>query len=45
VLGRFSKEEQGEIDEAIGRATEAAAAWAEKGLEAAMNKYNAGESQ
>lgn len=41
VLGRFPKEEQDEISEAINRATEAAAAWAEKGLEAAMNKYNA----
>jgi peptidyl-tRNA hydrolase, PTH1 family len=43
VLGRFSKDEQPEIAEAIERASEAAATWAEQGLAAAMNKYNAGE--
>jgi peptidyl-tRNA hydrolase, PTH1 family len=43
VLSRFSKDEQPEIADAIQRASEAAAAWAELGLAAAMNKYNAGE--
>ena len=41
VLGRFSKDEQPAIAEAIDRAVEAAAAWVNSGLEAAMNKYNA----
>jgi len=44
VLSRFSEDEQPEIADAIQRASEAAAAWAELGLAAAMNKYNAGET-
>jgi len=43
VLTRFAKEEQATIADAIQRASEAAASWAELGLAAAMNKYNAGE--
>jgi PTH1 family peptidyl-tRNA hydrolase len=43
VLGRFSKDEQPEIAEMVQRASEAAATWVEKGLAAAMNKYNTGE--
>jgi len=43
VLGRFTKEEQSEISIALDRATEAAAAWVEVGLETAMNRYNVNE--
>jgi PTH1 family peptidyl-tRNA hydrolase len=42
VLGRFSKDEQPEIAEAIERAADAAVAWVELGMAAAMNKYNVG---
>jgi PTH1 family peptidyl-tRNA hydrolase len=42
VLGKFSKEEQPEIADAIERAAEAAATWVELGMAAAMNKYNVG---
>ena len=41
VLGRFLKDEQPVIAEALDRAVEAAAAWVGAGLEATMNKYNA----
>jgi PTH1 family peptidyl-tRNA hydrolase len=41
VLGRFLKDEQPVIAEALERAVEAAAAWVSFGLDAAMNKYNA----
>jgi PTH1 family peptidyl-tRNA hydrolase len=41
VLSRFAKDEQPIIADTIQRAAEAAAAWAQEGLEAAMNKYNA----
>ena len=41
VLGRFLKDEQPVIAEALERAVEAAVAWVNSGLEAAMNKYNA----
>jgi PTH1 family peptidyl-tRNA hydrolase len=43
VLGKFTKDEQPEIADAIQRASAAAAAWVEQGLATAMNKYNAGE--
>jgi PTH1 family peptidyl-tRNA hydrolase len=43
VLTRFAKDEQTTIAEAIQRASDAAARWAELGLAAAMSKYNAGE--
>jgi peptidyl-tRNA hydrolase, PTH1 family len=42
VLGRFTKEDQPIIAEAFERATEAAVAWVETGLEPAMNKFNVG---
>jgi len=41
VLSRFTKDEQPEIATAIDRAAQAATAWVELGLAAAMNKYNA----
>jgi peptidyl-tRNA hydrolase, PTH1 family len=41
VLGRFQKDEQSIIDEALERATAAAVLWVELGIEAAMNRYNA----
>lgn len=40
VLGRFSKNEQAEIDIAIGNAADAVALWAREGLATAANKYN-----
>jgi PTH1 family peptidyl-tRNA hydrolase len=40
VLSRFTKDEQPLIAEAIQRAADAAATWAESGLATAMNKYN-----
>ena len=41
VLSRFAKDEQPIVADAVKRAAEAAAAWAQQGLEAAMNRYNA----
>ena len=41
VLGRFAKDEQPIIAEALDRATDAAVLWVKSGLEAAMNQYNA----
>jgi PTH1 family peptidyl-tRNA hydrolase len=41
VLGRFLKDDQPIIAEALDRATDAAVLWVKFGLEAAMNKYNA----
>lgn len=41
VLGRFPKDEQPVISEALDRAADAAAAWVELGINEAMNKYNA----
>jgi PTH1 family peptidyl-tRNA hydrolase len=40
VLSRFAKDEQPAIGDAIQRAAEAAAVWAEQGLQTAMNQYN-----
>ena len=40
VLSRFTKDEQSVIAEAVDRAANAAAAWAESGIAEAMNKYN-----
>lgn len=40
VLGRFTREEEAVMTEAVERAAEAAQCWLEKGLEAAMNRYN-----
>ena len=41
VLSRFAKDEQPIMAETVKRAAEAAAAWVQKGLESAMNVYNA----
>jgi peptidyl-tRNA hydrolase, PTH1 family len=41
VLGRFLKDEQPIIAEALDRAADAAVTWVQSGLEAAMNQYNA----
>jgi peptidyl-tRNA hydrolase, PTH1 family len=40
VLGRFTKAELPEIDEAIWRAADAAVAWVRDGLAVSMNRYN-----
>ena len=40
VLGRFTKDEQPVIAEALDKAAQAAAAWVESGIAEAMNKYN-----
>jgi PTH1 family peptidyl-tRNA hydrolase len=44
VLGKFSKDEQPAVAEAIERAAEAATTWVAEGLESAMSKYNAASS-
>jgi hypothetical protein len=41
VLSRFRASEQPIIAEAIARAAQAVECWAERGLEAAMNRFNA----
>lgn len=41
VLGRFAKDEQPVIAEALDRAAAAAATWVDLGIAEAMNKYNA----
>jgi PTH1 family peptidyl-tRNA hydrolase len=43
VLGKFTKEEQPEIANAIDRAAEAVECWVREGLAMAMSRYNAGE--
>ncbi len=40
VLGRFNKSEELELDAALGLAEDAVAAIRERGMDAAMNKYN-----
>lgn len=40
VLGRFNADEAGDADEAIRRAAESVAVWAEHGIVDAMNQYN-----
>ena len=40
VLGKFSKYEQGDLDETIQRAADAAESWVTIGIEASMNRYN-----
>ena len=42
VLGMFTSEQKPKIEAAITSAAEAMAAWAEKGIVAAMNRYNGG---
>ncbi|MFK7766039.1 MAG: aminoacyl-tRNA hydrolase [Mariniblastus sp.] len=41
VLGKFSKEDQNEIEFGIVRAADAVEAWVENGIQSAMNKFNA----
>jgi PTH1 family peptidyl-tRNA hydrolase len=41
VLGKFTKDDQATVDEAISKACEAAECWVRQGLAAAMNQYNA----
>lgn len=40
VLGSFSPEEAGRIDQVIARASDAAECWLAEGIDGAMNKYN-----
>lgn len=40
VLGRFTEEQWPKVDDAIGRAADAAELWATKGVTAAMNRFN-----
>ena len=40
VLGRFTKEERGAIDEAVWRAADAVVMWAREGLAECTNRYN-----
>ncbi|MBI3836385.1 MAG: aminoacyl-tRNA hydrolase [Planctomycetia bacterium] len=40
VLGKFTKAEQGEVEEAIWRAADAILVWAREGLAVSMNRYN-----
>ena len=43
VLGKFTEEQRTKIDPAIERATSALVAWMDKGINAAMNVFNAAE--
>lgn len=43
VLGKFTKDEQPEIANAINRATEAVECWVREGLAMAMSRYNSSE--
>jgi PTH1 family peptidyl-tRNA hydrolase len=45
VLGRFSRAEQDEIQPAIERAATAVRVWAEQGIAACMNRFNAAASE
>jgi PTH1 family peptidyl-tRNA hydrolase len=40
VLSRFTKEEIPDVEEAVGKATDAVADWAREGIEFCMNRYN-----
>jgi PTH1 family peptidyl-tRNA hydrolase len=40
VLSRFATEELPDIEQAVGLAAEAVAAWAREGIEFCMNRYN-----
>ncbi len=44
VLGKFTEEQRRLVDPAVQRAAKAVLAWVEKGLQAAMNEFNAEES-
>ena len=41
VLGRFSEEQRKQLDPAVKRAVDALLTWADKGINAAMNQFNA----
>jgi PTH1 family peptidyl-tRNA hydrolase len=41
VLGRFSEEQRQRLDPAIGRSADAVLTWVEKGINVAMNQFNA----
>src|SRR5688500_10367288 len=45
VLGRFTEAQRDKVDPAIDRAAGAVIAWVEKGIESAMNQFNAGEQK
>jgi PTH1 family peptidyl-tRNA hydrolase len=45
VLGKFTKDEQPEIANAINRAAEAVECWVREGLAMAMSRYNADEQE
>jgi PTH1 family peptidyl-tRNA hydrolase len=45
VLGRFTDEQRKLIDHAIARATAAIVTWVDKGIHAAMNQFNADDTQ
>jgi peptidyl-tRNA hydrolase len=40
VLSKFTAEELPVIQQAVGQAAEAVAAWAREGIESCMNQYN-----
>ncbi len=40
VLGRFTREEQAEVEPAIHRAADAAVVWAREGIDTCMNQFN-----
>ncbi|HID75438.1 MAG TPA: aminoacyl-tRNA hydrolase [Planctomycetaceae bacterium] len=40
VLGRFSREEKAQIEQAVRRASDAVVAWARHGIQHCMNQYN-----
>lgn len=44
VLGRFDAEQRRVMDETVPRAVEAVRCWLQKGTQAAMNRYNADET-
>ena len=44
VLGRFDEQESSVMDEAVSRAVEVIGCWLVRGIEAAMNKFNAPQS-
>jgi PTH1 family peptidyl-tRNA hydrolase len=45
VLGKFSQEDQSEIDSCVARAVDAVEVWVEQGIEPAMNRFNADPKQ
>ena len=45
VLGRFTAEQRKQIDPASARAADAILTWIDRGMEAAMNRFNAEDKQ